>query len=261
MARSAHWIIGVLLGAVLALPGCAPTPERAPPTPERERPADYPLDVYREALQQGRAVYRIAGDQSEIVIRLYRGGSLARLGHNHTVASRDIAGYAIAGDDVEGARVDLYFPVARVIVDDPADRAGAGEDFDKPLSEEAVEGTRENMLGEGQLHAADHPFISVAGRVVSVRAPRPEVELTFYVRGRTATRRLAMDLEQQGDRLIASGVVDLRLTELGIEPYSVLGGALKVQDEIDLEFEIVAERIERWARKGTGLPVARARGI
>jgi hypothetical protein len=206
-------------------------------------PEAYPLAVYREALRRGVPVYRVRTDQSEILVRLYRAGSLARMGHNHTVASRDIHGYAIVNGDPEGARFDLYFPVAELIVDDPADRARSGEDFDKPLSDKAVEGTRENMLGADQLNAAEHPFISVAGRVVSPGEPHPEAELTFSVRGETVSRRTAIDLREQGRQLIADGALQLRLTELGIEPYSVLGGALKVRDDMELAFEIHAERV------------------
>jgi hypothetical protein len=234
--------LGLPLAALLALAGCVPGPERPAAPPAAGMPADYPLGVYRQALEEGRAVYGVDTGQSEILIRLYRGGSLAHMGHNHTVASRDVRGYAIVGGEPEGTRFDLYFPVADLIVDDPADRARAGEGFDKPLSDKAIEGTRENMLGEDQLDAAAHPFISVAGRVVSRAGAPHEARLSLSVRGQTTSRTVPVDLKEQGDRLIASGALGLRLTELDIEPYSVLGGALKVEDAIDLEFEIVASR-------------------
>jgi hypothetical protein len=245
-ARPAVWF----LLAGLALFGCAPTPERLPAGPERAMPNDYPLSVYQEALAKGRNVYRIVPEQSEIVIRVFRGGGLARLGHNHTVASRDVRGHAIVTEPFADSRFDLYFPVTALIVDDPGDRAAAGAGFDTQPSDKAVQGTRANLLGPSQLDAGDHPFITIAGGVASGGPPRPELNLELTVRGVTVSRVIPVELRVDGGHLIASGELSLRQSELGIEPYSVLGGALRVQDVMDLRFRIVGERAESRGRLG-----------
>lgn len=239
-ARHAAWL--VLAG--FALFGCAPTAERIPAGPQRAVPIGYPLSVYQRALTQGRDVYRIAPERSEIVIRVYRGGRLARLGHNHTVASRDVRGHAIVAQPFADSRFDLYFPVTALIIDDPGDRAAAGEGFDTEPSDKAIEGTRANMLGPMQLDAGNHPFITIAGGVAGGRPPRPELRLGLTVRGVTISRVTPVELRVAGGRLIASGELSVRQSELGIEPYSVLGGALKVEDVMDLRYRLVAERVE-----------------
>jgi hypothetical protein len=233
-----------LMLVVLGLFGCAPTPERYPAGPERAVPRDYPLSAYQRALARGQDVYRIIPEQSEIVIRVFRGGRLARLGHNHTVASHDVRGHAIVAEPFADSRFDLYFPVTALIVDDPGDRAAAGQGFDTEPSDKAVEGTRGNLLGPSQLDAGNHPFITIAGGVAGGRPPRPELRLGLTVRGVTISRLTRVELRVEGGRLIASGELSLRQSELGIEPYSVFGGALRVEDVMDLSFRIVAERAE-----------------
>lgn len=233
---------------VLGMFGCAPSPERPPPAPEQLLPTGYPLGIYQQALAQGLDVYRVLPERSEIVVRVYRGGSLARMGHNHTVASRDVRGHVLLAKNFGDSRFDLYFPVTSLIVDDPADRAKAGAGFDTEPSDKAIEGTRGNLLGPSQLDAADYPFISIAGTVADGVPPRPELHVALSVRGVTTERVTPVELRREGDLLIASGKLSLRLSELGIEPYSVLGGALKVQDAMDLNFRIMATSM----RPGSG---------
>ena len=43
--------------------------------------------------------------------------------------------------------------------------------------------------------------------------------------------------------LEASGTFELRQSDFGIEPFSVLGGALRVEDRLDVSFELRAERV------------------
>jgi len=57
------------------------------------------------------------------------------------------------------------------------------------------------------------------------------------------TLRLPVAIEPAAGELRAHGRFSLRQTEFGITPYSLLGGALQVQDRIDLEFEVRARRL------------------
>src|SRR5947209_17218286 len=139
------------------LAGCAPLlrgPAPAPATP----PADFPEGYYREALAQGKPVFRVDSRESLVVIEVRRSGSLARLGHDHVVASHEVGGY-VAPDE---GRADLYVALARLEVDEAALRAEAG--FDTQPTESDIEGTRANMLVR-VLEADKFPFalISVAG--------------------------------------------------------------------------------------------------
>src|SRR5260221_11363125 len=77
------------LAALLA--GCAQLPRvEAPSAP----PAEFPETYYLQALKQGKPVFRVDSRDSLVVIEVRRSCSLARLGHDHVVASHEIVGYA-----------------------------------------------------------------------------------------------------------------------------------------------------------------------
>src|SRR2546428_6092793 len=104
-------IAAALLSTLLALrlAGCAPLLREPAPAPAGP-PADFPEGYYREALGRGKPVFRVDPRESLVVIEVRRAGSLARLGHDHVVASHEIGGY-VAPDE---GRADLYVGPARM---------------------------------------------------------------------------------------------------------------------------------------------------
>src|ERR1700694_4479179 len=88
------------LAAALVAPmlvGCAPL-VRGPPSAPAAPPADFPEGYYREALAQGKRVFRVDPAGSLIAIEVRRAGSLARLGHDHGVARPEGGGYLAADE-------------------------------------------------------------------------------------------------------------------------------------------------------------------
>src|SRR5712691_1680582 len=133
-------LAAALLSTMLALMlgACAPpVRERAPAAAP---PADFPETHYLEALAQGRPVFRVDSPESLVVIEVRRSGSLARLGHDHVVASHELTGYVAPGE----GRADLYVVLARLAVDEAALRAEAG--FETHPTESDIEGTGAHML-------------------------------------------------------------------------------------------------------------------
>src|SRR5712672_1136136 len=123
----------------LMLAGCAPPVRKLAPAPAGP-PAGFPEGYYREALAQGKPVLRVDPAESLVVIEVRRSGSLARLGHDHVVASHDVTGYVAPGE----GRADLYVALARLTVDEPALRVEAG--FETQPTESDIAATRSNML-------------------------------------------------------------------------------------------------------------------
>src|SRR5712671_5922114 len=155
----------VLLSAMLA--GCAPLLREPAPAPAVP-PADFPEGYYREALERGKPVFRVEPRESLVVIEVRRSGSLARLGHDHVVASHEVGGY-VAPDE---GRADLVVALARLAVDEAALRAEAG--FDTEPTESDIEGTRANML-EKVLEAEKYPFALI--RVAGVHAKQKKATI------------------------------------------------------------------------------------
>ena len=220
---------GLLAAAALFAAGCAQVPPAAPP------PAGAPdleAAYYREAAGRGARVYRIEPGDSLMVVRVYRAGHLARLGHDHVVSSRQPRGFV----DADNGRADLSVAVESLAVDDPAQRAAAG--FDSHPSESDIAGTRSNML-EKVLEAERFPFVEL--RVRGVEQGVLQAELSLH--GVKRPLRIPAKIDAGAERLEASGRFAINQSDFGITPFSVLGGALAVQDRVDLSFAIRGSRV------------------
>jgi hypothetical protein len=221
----------LLLGAALLASGCAQVP---PPAPEAPRAAAPDLDAayYRDAADRGAKVFRVEPGDSLLGARVYRGGRLSRLGHDHVVSSREPRGFI----DADTGRCDLYVALDSLAVDDPAQRAAAG--FDSTPSESDIAGTRSNMLDK-VLEADRFPFVVLRVRGVSQGVLAAELSL----HGVTRPVRIAAKIDSVAERLEASGSFAINQADFGIEPFSVLGGALTVQERVDLYFAIRGVRM------------------
>ncbi len=224
-----------LAAAALAgiLAACAQLPRvEAPSAP----PAEFPETYYLQALKQGKRVFRVDSRESLVVIEVRRSGSLARLGHDHVVASREVVGY-VATDE---GRADLYVALARMQVDEPALRVEAG--FDTQPTESDIEGTRGNML-EKVLEADKFPFalIRVSGANAKEKTTTLAVAITLH--GHLRTLQVPAKIEADAEKMSVTGRLSFDQTDFGITPYSLLGGAIAVQNRIDLRFRIHARRL------------------
>jgi polyisoprenoid-binding protein YceI len=189
------------------------------------------LGAYRAAAASGAAVYAVDPGASLIAVTVRRGGVMARLGHDHVVASHTLSGYAAPGM----GRADVSFRLDQLTVDEPPLLRDAG--IATSPSADAVEGTRKNMLGP-VLDAERYP-------VVTLHAELPtDGQLRIAVTLHGTTRRLELPAAVQVDaaRLTASGTARLKQTDFGITPFSVGAGLLSVQDELEVRFHIVARR-------------------
>ncbi|AXA90324.1 YceI family protein [Massilia sp. YMA4] len=211
--------------AILVLAACrAPSPIPATPAPP---PAPAPTAV----LPDHGGTLAIDPAASLIAITVRRGGPLARLGHDHVVAARTVGGSV---DPVQG-RATLRFRLDELTVDESALRSQAG--LDTQPSADAIAGTRRNMLTR-VLDAERYPWVDVAIERTGAAA----VSAAVTLHGVTRRYDVPVRVDQSAAGLHASGTLSLRQTDFGLVPFAVLGGALAVQDELALRFEIVARR-------------------
>jgi polyisoprenoid-binding protein YceI len=177
-----------------------------------------------------------------VTILAFRGGMLAKSGHNHVIASPDLTGTIYVADDIARSSFDIHVPVAQLTVDEPALRAQAGADFPPDVPESAKEGTRRNMLSEALLNGAQYPEIvlSTAKIAPSSKPHSVQASVQVTVRSQVHTILVPVHYELRNGDLIVSGEVPLKQTDLGLTPFSALLGALQVQDELTVRFRIVA---------------------
>jgi hypothetical protein len=196
-----------------------------------QTPADFPLAYYQQATASGANVLNINTKQSLVIIDVRRGGALAKLGHDHVVASRDVSGYV----DITGGRADLYVPLDRLLVDEPALRAETG--LNTRPSEDAVEATRRNMLVK-VLEAGRFPFALI--HIKRSTADYTKLNVTITLHDTSKTFEVPAQIEHLSGGLRISGQMMFNQTDFGITPFSILGGALQVQDRLALRFRIFA---------------------
>ena len=223
------------LAALLAccLVACAPQPRPAAPDEipraRRETPPEFPRAYYEEAAVRGLNVHRIDPGQSVAVIEVRRGGSLAKLGHDHVVAAHDMQGY-VAPD---AGRADLYVALEDLVVDEPALRQAAG--LDTQPSDSDIAATRANML-EKVLEADKLPWALV--HIERSGADRMAVSVTLH--GATRAFDVPAEIATDKERTTVSGKLAFNQSDFGIAPFSILGGAIQVQDRLVLSFRIQA---------------------
>lgn len=188
------------------------------------------------------ATYTVDAARSDVHWLVYRSGALARFGHNHVISVGGMSGTVEVAEQWSDSTFELEIPLLELVVDDPELRAAAGDGFSSEPSEEDVAGTRRNMLGEDLLDAGTHPVLRVAGRAPSGTPVDGEIELTIELAGRTATVTAPVSVERAGRGLTATGSFRLTHEQLGLEPFSALGGALRVAQEMDFTYRISARR-------------------
>ncbi len=214
-------------------------------TPKTRQPPAVGEGVEPARPPAGAAAYTIDSAQSELRLLVYRAGPMARLGHNHVILNRAIGGWVDAAARPESASFSLYLPVADFVVDDARARSEEGQDFSAEVPEEAKSGTRHNMLGTALLDAERFPVITLTSAGIKRAPEAPEsgnlvASLTVGVAGHESTLVVPVVVEISSDRISAAGSVVLRQSELGLTPFSVMLGALQVQDEITVKFKFVA---------------------
>ena len=224
-------------------PAVSPKPapaQPAPAAPAAAAPAGFPSAQYAPGAEKGGRVYEIVPVESELDIFVYRAGRLQRFGHNHIVTSRDVAGFAFDAKDASRSHFDLWFPVDTLSVDEPELRAAEGDAFFSQPTENDIAGTRKNMLSEKMLNAAQFPYVTIGGRTTGGTPDAPTLDLTITVRGIAHQVPATAKVERDGETLRATGEVRLSHAALGLEPFSVLGGALSVEDAFDVRYMITA---------------------
>jgi len=212
------------LAAVLAISACS----TQPPSPPSAQP-----EAAAPALRGSQSAHRIVAGESLIAITVRRGGPLARMGHDHVVATRQVEGFI----ELAQGRTELRFRLDQLTVDDAALRKEAG--LETQPSADAIDGTRRNMFSK-VLQADAYPWVQVRASFEPGVKDRLRAEITLH--GVTREYKVPLQLREHGASLLASGAFTVKQTDFGITPFAIFGGALAVKDELELRFAISARR-------------------
>jgi hypothetical protein len=236
-------LLSILLAASLSV-GCSPETSNgsaassaAAPTGQQARPAAAPA--------AGR-LYNVDAAGSEVFWRVSRAGVMARLGHSHVISAEEFTGNVVVDpDDPARSRFELEIPVAALVVDDPELRARFGDEFASVPSEADKAGTKSNMLGDALLAAGMFPVVRVRGGELMGAGDAQTAAIEIDIVGNSFAFRVPTAVTFTDGTLEAAGDFALGHAELGLTPFSALGGAMQVGETIEFSYRIRA--VERAA--------------
>ena len=223
--------------AWLLLGGCATQKELSS---SKKAPADFPTSIYTD--QESDSIYKVDSPASRILITVRRGGMMASLGHDHIVASHDLQGFILLDRDSPqnpNCRADFYAQLANLEVDNAQLRSEAGL-LTSP-SKNDIAGTTSNMLKS--IDAENFPFARLHSRDCLAALSGDQTEVLLTIHGVNQKQKVAVEIEEVSDsELILSGKFSILQTDFGIQPFSIMNGLIKVEDRLELDFRIVAQK-------------------
>lgn len=181
---------------------------------------------------------RFAIDPATSTITLHAGkaGVFSFVGHDHEIVAPVSDGeIALDRQDVSRSRISIRFDAKALKV------TGKGE----PAGDVAE--VQQVMLSDRVLDVQRYPVISFASRTMSLTKGSGD-RITMQVAGdlalRGVTRPLTLPVNVQltADQIRADGKAVLRQTEFSIQPVKAAGGTVRVKDEVEVSFSVVARR-------------------
>lgn len=180
--------------------------------------------------------FRIDAASTNIMVHVGRAGVFGFAGHDHEVAVPAIEGtVTVDRADVGRSSLQLEFDAAALKV------TGKGEPAKDVAEVQRV------MTSERVLDVRQYPKIIFQSRRVALveRAAdrmvlRVDGELTLH----GVTRRVSVPVTVRltADRLTAQGQASVRQTDFGIQPVTAAAGTVRVKDQVDVIFTVIARR-------------------
>jgi polyisoprenoid-binding protein YceI len=174
---------------------------------------------------------------SSLHVRVGKAGLFKFAGHEHDIVAGRLSGTVVAdADDIGRSSVTLEIDAGALSV------SGVGEPA------EDVPQVQEIMRGPRVLDAARFAVIGFRSQTVTGRrldasgAYQVQVAGQLTLRGVTRPIELSLRVDLASDQLSATGKTTLRQTDFGVEPVSAGGGTVKVKDDLEINWKIVARR-------------------
>jgi polyisoprenoid-binding protein YceI len=220
----------------LALSACRTPGAHAPP------PAVAPRTAAPTSAPPAATHYTIDAQRSQVLVLVYRDGPMGHLGHNHVIAVRELSGTVVVPQDQTQSAFQFDFPVESMSIDEPQLRTQEGADFESTLDEAAIAGTRDHMLGAALLNSKQYPRIHLESEQIRSGADGLIARTRMVVRDTTALVEVPVAMQHTDDELTVSGEFDLTHSQLGLTPYSVALGALRVAERMHVRYRLIATR-------------------
>src|SRR5437867_1448740 len=174
----------------------------------------------QRCVQPGRGYFRI---------HVGTAGIFGGLGHDHSIEARKVTGCAmIDSNDVAHSSVKLEFPTADIRVIDPGES-------EKDRAE--VQKTMETQV----LHVSEYAKVTFESTGVEPNGALNRMRLrgNLTIRGKTIPVIIPVMVTRLSDGTYrATGGYKFKQSSFLIKPIQLAGGAVKVKDELQTEFEL-----------------------
>lgn len=214
-------------------------PQTLPETGQQQLPVAqlaWPEFDYSHAAAEGKRIFRLDSEKSQIDVVVRREGPLARLGHDHVVSVREADGFFLmAGKPDEKSRAELRFRADQLEVDAAAARNHYMLDTDPDAQD--IQATRQNLL-EKVLEADQWPWLFITLSEFETVGDLNTAMVEIAIRDSRINSRRAFRLAKSEAGVLIEGSLKIHQTELGLEPFSVLGGGLRVADQLEIHFRL-----------------------
>lgn len=173
---------------------------------------------------------------STITLHAGKSGVFSFAGHDHEIVA------PVSDGEITLDRLDVGRSRISIRVDAKALKVtGKGE----PAGDVAE--VQQVMLSDKVLDVQRFPVISFTSRTLSV-TKRSGDQIAVQVAGDLALHgvmrplTLPVNVQLMSDQIRADGKAVVRQTEFGISPVKAAGGAVRVKDEVDVSFSVIARR-------------------
>ena len=166
----------------------------------------------------------IDAEHSTLTVFVYKSGLFSGFADDHVIQA-PIAGGSIASDAPLAVEVSVRSASLKVL--------------DPKLSTDKRADVQTRMLGPEVLDSQQYRDITFTSTAIEPAGPdRWKVTGRLSIHGET--RSTTFPVAREGGRY--RGTVMVKQRDFGIQPISIAGGAVKVKDELKIEFDVVAQK-------------------
>jgi len=185
------------------------------------------------ALAAGRT-YSIDEKASSIHLHVGKTGIGSFAGHEHNIFAPQLLGEVNADfDNLPGSTVEVTVNARTMSVSEEGEPKG-----DAPKVQQAMRGP--NVLNVQRFPIIRFRSQKVTGKKLSASSYEMEVQGEMSLHGTVKPMVVPLKVEVQGDTLTANGKMTIKQSEFGIKPTTAAGGLVQVEDDVPVEFRIVA---------------------
>ncbi|WP_308378072.1 YceI family protein [Streptomyces sp. ISL-98] len=173
--------------------------------------------------------YRLGPSTGRLLIRTSRAGLGRRAGHDLTIEATRWSGEAVvAVADPDGSSVSVTVETGSLEVREGTGGLKALTDADRAEIKRTLEGS-------ALLHTAEHPTITF--RSTRITGTPQSFEITGELTIKARIHPVTVHGKSNDDRLL-HGWATVTQSTWGIKPYTAFLGALRLADEIRVEFDV-----------------------